>query len=160
MDEGEPRLSHLDESGAVRMVDVSSKASTRRTAKARGFIRLQARTLELVRRNALKKGDVISVAKVAGIMAAKRTAEIIPLCHNIFIEDVDVQLELQEEGISIEATAVCSSKTGIEMEALMAVSAAALAIWDMCKAVDGTMSIEGIRLVEKTKQPLVGRGEP
>jgi len=150
----ESRLSHVDEKGAVRMVDVSSKGPTERTAKARGFIRLESRTIELVRQNALKKGDVVAVAKVAGIMAAKRTSEIIPLCHNIFIENVDVQLEIRDDGIIIEATAVCSSKTGIEMEALTAVSAAALTIWDMCKAVDGSMVIEGIGLVEKRKDPL------
>jgi cyclic pyranopterin monophosphate synthase len=145
------RLSHIDESGAARMVDVSRKEAVRRTALARGRIALAPATVELVRANAIAKGDVLAVARIAGIMAAKRASELIPLCHPIFLEHVDVQLEIEPDGIAIEASTVCNEKTGIEMEALTAVSVAALAVWDMCKAVDSGMRIEGIVLVEKTK---------
>jgi cyclic pyranopterin phosphate synthase len=147
------RLTHVDESGAARMVDVSGKELSRRTARARGRIALAPATVALIRGNGLAKGDALAVARVAGIMAAKRTSEIVPLCHNIFLEKVEVVLEVEDDGVSIEATAACSEKTGVEMEALTAVSAAALAIWDMCKAVDSGMRIEGIFLVEKTKEP-------
>jgi cyclic pyranopterin phosphate synthase len=150
----EPRLTHVDESGAARMVDVSGKPLSRRIARAKGRIELASATVKLIRENALAKGDVLAMARIAGIMAAKKTSEIVPLCHNIFIEKVEVALEVEENGISIEALAICSEKTGVEMEALTAVSAAALAIWDMCKAVDSNMRIEGIYLVEKTKEEL------
>jgi cyclic pyranopterin phosphate synthase len=150
----EPRLTHVDESGAARMVDVSGKPLSRRIARAKGRIELASATVKLIRENALAKGDALAVARIAGIIAAKKTSEIVPLCHNIFIEKIDVALEVEESGISIEALAVCSEKTGVEMEALTAVSAAALAIWDMCKAVDSNMRIEGIHLVEKTKEEL------
>jgi cyclic pyranopterin phosphate synthase len=134
------------------MVDVSRKSRVRRTARAAGRIRLTPATLELVRANAIAKGDVLAVARVAGIMAAKRTSELVPLCHNIEIELVTVDLRLVPDGIEIEAEALCTDKTGIEMEALTAVSVAALAIYDMCKAVDSSMVIEGLRLVGKTKE--------
>jgi cyclic pyranopterin monophosphate synthase len=147
------RLTHVDGSGAARMVDVSGKAVSRRTARARGRVALAPATVALIRANELAKGDALAVARLAGIMAAKRTSEIVPLCHNIFLEKVEVGLELEEAGVAIEAMAACSEKTGVEMEALTAVSAAALAIWDMCKAVDHGMRIEGIILVEKTKEP-------
>jgi cyclic pyranopterin monophosphate synthase len=145
------RLSHVDESGAARMVDVSRKEAVRRTALARGRIALAPATVELVRANAIAKGDVLAVARIAGIMAAKRASELIPLCHPIFLEHVDVKLEIESDGVAIEASTVCTEKTGIEMEALTAVSVAALTVWDMCKAVDRGMRIEGIVLVEKTK---------
>jgi len=145
-------LTHVDDSGAARMVDVSAKSPSRRTARARGRIALSGSTARLIRENAIAKGDVLAVARVAGIMAAKKTSEIVPLCHNIVIEKVEVDLEVEEDGVAIEAIAVCTQKTGIEMEALTAVAAAALAIWDMCKAVDKGMRIEDIRLVEKTKE--------
>ena len=145
-------LSHVDEAGAARMVDVSGKSRSRRTAKAIGRIDLAAATLDLVRRNALQKGDVLATARIAGIMAAKKASELIPLCHNIEIEQVTVDLELDAAGIGIVARAVCSDKTGIEMEALTAVSVAALTVYDMCKAVDAAMVIREIRLVEKTKE--------
>jgi len=148
----EPKLTHVDESGAARMVDVSGKEISRRKARARGRIVLSRETVALIRDNALAKGDALAVARVAGIMAAKKTSEIVPLCHNIFLEKVEVRLEVQDDGVSIEATAVCSEKTGVEMEALTAVAAAALSLWDMCKAVDSGMRIEGICLVEKTKE--------
>lgn len=150
MDQG--RLSHVDEAGKARMVDVSGKSSVRRTARAAGRILLAPATLELIRQNGIAKGEVLAVARLAGIMGAKRTSELIPLCHNIEIEHVEVALRLAEDAVEIEARAVCTDKTGIEMEALTAVSIAALAIYDMCKAVDKTMKIEAIRLLEKTKE--------
>ena len=149
-----PRLTHVDERGAARMVDVSGKTVSRRIARAKGRIALAPSTVMLIRENALAKGDALAVARVAGIMAAKKTSEIVPLCHNIFLEKVEVELEVEEDGVSIGALAVCSEKTGVEMEALTAVSAAALSIWDMCKAVDSSMRIEGIFLVEKTKEEI------
>jgi cyclic pyranopterin monophosphate synthase len=147
-------LTHVDEAGAARMVDVSGKPPSRRVARARGRIALSGATVALIRASALAKGDALAVARLAGIMAAKRTSEIVPLCHNIFLEKVEVGLEVEDDGVSIEATAVCSEKTGVEMEALTAVSAAALAIWDMCKAVDSGMRIQDIVLVEKTKEAI------
>lgn len=144
-------LSHLDEGGAARMVDISEKPRVKRTAKARGKIRLKAETIRLVREGLLKKGDVLAVARVAGISAAKKTWDLIPLCHNIEIDRVDISFRVVEDGIKIESTAVCTDKTGIEMEALTAVSVAALTIYDMCKGVDGEMRIGEIVLVEKKK---------
>lgn len=144
-------LTHVDESGAARMVDVSGKPVSRRTSRARGRVSLSPSTVGLIRANAIEKGDVLAVARVAGVMAAKRTSEIVPLCHNIVIDTVEVDLSCEENGVVIEALAVCTQKTGVEMEALTAVAAAALAIWDMCKAVDKGMRIEDISLVEKTK---------
>ncbi|MEI6875973.1 MAG: cyclic pyranopterin monophosphate synthase MoaC [Spirochaetota bacterium] len=148
------RLTHVDETGKARMVDVSRKPRVRRRAVARGRIDLAAATIALVRDNAIAKGDVLAVARIAGIMAAKRTSELIPLCHNVEIEHVDLRLEIEADGIAIEATSICTDKTGIEMEALTAVSIAALTIWDMCKAVDKAMRIGGIVLVEKTKEEI------
>ena len=148
------KLTHVDEAGKARMVDVSAKPRVRRRAVARGRITLAAATVALVRDNALAKGDVLAVARVAGIMAAKRTSELIPLCHNVEIEHVDVALDVRDDGVEIEATSLCTDKTGIEMEALTAVSVAALTIWDMCKAVDKGMRIGDIVLVEKTKEAL------
>jgi cyclic pyranopterin monophosphate synthase len=144
-------LSHLDEQGKAVMVDVSSKPRVRRTARAAGKILMAAETLELVRANSLKKGDALAVARVAGIAAAKRTAELIPLCHNIRIDQVSVDFILAADGIDIEASAVCTESTGIEMEALSAVAVAALTLYDMCKAADKGMRITDIRLVSKTK---------
>jgi cyclic pyranopterin phosphate synthase len=144
-------LSHLDEQGSARMVDVSSKDRVRRTARAAGKILLKPETLRLLREGLLRKGDAFAVARVAGIAAAKRTAELIPLCHNIRIDHVSVDLAREEDGVRIEASAVCTESTGIEMEALTAVSVAALTLYDMCKAVDREMRIVDIHLVEKTK---------
>ncbi|TVR68404.1 MAG: cyclic pyranopterin monophosphate synthase MoaC [Spirochaetaceae bacterium] len=149
---GDEVLSHVDDSGKARMVDVSGKPSVRRTAVARGFISLAAETVALVRENGIRKGDVLTVAKLAGITGAKHTALLIPLCHQIGIEFVDVQMTLLEEGVAIEATARCTDKTGIEMEALTAVSVAALTVYDMCKAVDKQMRIGPVELVRKTKE--------
>lgn len=147
----ERNLTHVDSSGAARMVDVSAKAPVRRTAKARGKVSMAAATAELIRGNALAKGDVLAAARIAGIMGAKRTSDLIPLCHNIEIEQVTVDLRVVDDGVEIEATATCTDKTGIEMEALTAVSVAALTIWDMCKAADKGLRIESIVLMEKTK---------
>jgi cyclic pyranopterin phosphate synthase len=148
----EESLSHVDGVGAARMVDVSGKPRLRRTARAAGRVDMAPATVELVRRNALQKGDVLALARIAGIMGAKRASELIPLCHNIEIEQVSVDLRVDECGVAIEATAVCTDKTGIEMEALTAVSVAALTIYDMCKAVDKGMVLRDIRLIEKTKE--------
>mgnify|MGYP003828874029 FL=1 len=136
------------------MVDVSRKPSVRRTALAEGRIELAAATVAKIRANGIAKGNVLATARVAGIMAAKRCADMIPLCHNIEIEHVEVDFEVRDAAIAIAASARCTDKTGIEMEALAAVSVAALTIYDMCKAVDKSMRIEGIRLVEKTKEVL------
>lgn len=146
-------LTHVDEAGKATMVDVSGKPRVKRTARARCFIRLSAPTIALIRSNGLAKGDVLAVARVAGIMAAKRASELIPLCHNIEIDRVAVDFDVADDRVGIESLAVCTDKTGIEMEALTAASVAALTIWDMCKAVDKAMSIEGLTLVEKTKEP-------
>jgi len=147
-------LTHVDETGAARMVDVSRKKPLKRTARARGRIALCPETVRLIRENAIAKGDVLAAARIAGIMGAKRTSDLIPLCHNIEIEHVSVDLRILSDGVEIEATALCTEKTGIEMEALTAVSVAALTIWDMCKAVDKTMRIGDILLVEKKKEEL------
>lgn len=147
-------LSHVDSSGAARMVDVSGKPRVRRTARASGRVDMSPATVELVRSDGLKKGDVLAAARIAGIMGAKRASELIPLCHNIEIEQIAVDLTLDEGGVAIEATALCTDKTGIEMEALTAVAIAALTVYDMCKAVDKGMVLRDIRLVEKTKEAL------
>ncbi len=146
------KLSHVDGAGRASMVDVSAKPRVKRTARAAGRIELAPETVALVRANALAKGDVLATARIAGIMAAKRTAELVPLCHNVEIEHVGVELVLDGGGVAIEATASCTDKTGIEMEALTAVSVAALTVYDMCKAVDKNMRIGEIRLLEKTKE--------
>lgn len=144
-------LSHLDEHGQAHMVDVSAKPDTERTAIARGEIHLRRETLALIRQGLMKKGDVLGVARIAGIQAAKKTAELIPLCHPLPIHQVQIQLDLDEQlpGIRIEARVKTSGKTGVEMEALTAVSVAALTIYDMVKAVERSAHIENIRLVEK-----------
>ena len=144
-------LSHLDEQGRARMVDVGGKPTTNREAVARGHVSMQPKTLRLIKDGLMKKGDVLTTAQLAGIMAAKRTAELIPLCHPLPLDQVEVDLELDEERsrVNITATAKTSAKTGVEMEALTAVSVAALTLYDMCKAVDRGMRIEAIRLVRK-----------
>ncbi|HEC21455.1 MAG TPA: cyclic pyranopterin monophosphate synthase MoaC, partial [Chloroflexi bacterium] len=137
------KLTHLDETGRVNMVDVGHKPDTERVAIARGQVSMQPETLALIREGALKKGDVLAVAQIAGIMAAKRTAELIPLCHPLFLTKIDVELALDEEHsrVTIEARVQTTGKTGVEMEALTAVSAAALTVYDMAKAVDRRMRI-------------------
>ena len=145
------KLTHIDESGNANMVDVGDKDIVKRTAEATGKIYLSKETLKLIEENNIKKGDVISVARIAGIMGAKHTSELIPLCHDISIEKVSLDFTLEEDGIVIKSYCRCSYKTGIEMEALTAVSVAALTIWDMCKAVDKNMRISDITLLSKTK---------
>ncbi|HEU4565135.1 MAG TPA: cyclic pyranopterin monophosphate synthase MoaC [Gemmatimonadaceae bacterium] len=144
-------LSHVGPGGEARMVDVSSKAVTPRLARATGAIRMKAETLALIRRNGVAKGDVLAVAKVAGIMAAKRTAELIPLCHPLPLTDVQVTLEPDEQlpGIRAEATARTAAQTGVEMEAITAVAVALITIYDMAKAADREMEITSICLQEK-----------
>jgi cyclic pyranopterin phosphate synthase len=143
-------LTHFDEEGRARMVDVSDKAETARMAVARGRITMKAETFERIRSGLIAKGDVLAVAQVAGIMAAKQTSQIIPMCHPLLITGAKLRFNLVEPGeVNIEAIVKVNGKTGIEMEALTAVSVAALTIYDMCKAMDKTMTIGDIYLVEK-----------
>ena len=146
-----PPLSHLNETGRLRMVDVGDKPDTERVAIARGEVVMRVETLSLIQQGALQKGDVLSVAQVAGILAAKRTAELIPLCHPLPLTHVSVDLELADDlpGVRITATARTVGKTGVEMEALTAVAVAALTVYDMAKSVEKTLCIQNIRLVEK-----------
>jgi cyclic pyranopterin phosphate synthase len=146
------KLSHLDEQGRARMVDVSEKEVTSRIAVARGTIHMAAETLALIRQGKVEKGDVFSVARVAGIMAAKKTSELIPMCHPLNISSVEIELlpENEPPRVDIEASVRVSGKTGVEMEAMTAVAAAGLTIYDMCKAVDREMTIDEIRLVKKS----------
>ena len=146
------KLSHLNEKGEARMVDVSENDVTARIAKAEGFVAMRAETLALVETGEAKKGDVLATARIAGIMAAKRTHELIPLCHPLAITKatVDFALEHEPAGISVTAEVKVSGQTGVEMEALTAVSVACLTIYDMLKAADREMSFEGVRLVEKS----------
>ena len=145
-------FSHLDREGAARMVDVGQKAVVRRKATAVGRVRMSPETVSLLRERALPKGDALNTARIAGIMAAKRTPDLIPLCHGLNLTAVDVEFEVGEDEIHIVATARASDRTGVEMEALTAVSIAALTVYDMCKAVDKGMVIEEVRLLEKTKE--------
>lgn len=147
-----PKLTHIDKKGKAKMVDVTAKDITEREAVAKGSVFMQQGTLEVVLANEIKKGDVLGVAMIAGIMAAKRTGEIIPLCHPLNITSVDISFEpvRDKNCIDITATVKVSSQTGVEMEALTAVSVAALTIYDMCKAIDKGMTISGIRLMKKT----------
>ena len=145
------KLSHTDETGKANMVDVGHKTNQLRIAKAKGFIRLNEITLKLIRENQIKKGDVLTVAQIAGIQAAKQTSALIPLCHNLLITKADVKLSIEADGVSAESEVRCIGQTGIEMEALTAVSIALLTIYDMCKAVDKNMTISEIKLVSKTK---------
>ena len=146
------RLTHLDAAGHARMVDVSDKDVTTRIATAKGSIRMAPATLALIREGGFKKGDVLSIARLAGIMGAKRTSELIPLCHPLALSSVKVDLVVSPAGDGIDITATCKieAKTGVEMEALTAVSVAALTVYDMCKAVDRGMVIGDIRLIHKS----------
>jgi cyclic pyranopterin phosphate synthase len=144
-------LSHVDETGGVRMVDVGGKPSSRRRAVARAQLSMAAETASRLRD--LPKGDALTTAQIAGIMAAKRTGELIPLCHPLPLTHVAVRLDLGEAGVEIEAVAETTAQTGVEMEALVAATVAALTVYDMAKAVDPGMVVEGVRLVEKTKTP-------
>jgi len=145
------RLSHVDEAGRIRMVDVGGKPVTAREAVARGHIRISAAARRQIRAGGLKKGDPLETARLAGIMAAKQTAALIPLCHPLPISHADVQITPAADGYAIEAIVRTTAQTGVEMEALTAVSVAALTVYDMVKAVDKTMVIDGIHLVSKSK---------
>lgn len=145
------QFTHFDEHGASRMVDVGQKPVTERMARASGRVRMSAETLRRIRDRKLEKGDVLEVARLAGIMAAKRTGELIPLCHPIGLDSVEVNFDFPDEtSVAIEARTQVAAKTGVEMEAMVAVSAAALCIYDMCKAVDRSMTIEQVQLEEKS----------
>ena len=148
----EHAFTHLDDSGRPRMVDVSDKGDTRREATARGEVHMRPETLAAIRAGGLAKGDVLATAQVAGVMAAKRTWEIIPMCHPLLLTGVGISFDLDDVAsvVHISATVRTTGKTGVEMEALTAVSAAALTVYDMCKAVDPAMRIEHVRLVEKS----------
>jgi cyclic pyranopterin phosphate synthase len=144
-------LSHVDETGRLRMVDVGGKAPSRRRATARATVRMTPQTAARLR--ALPKGDALAAAELAGIMAAKRTSELIPLCHPLPLSVVEVRAEVGDEGVELLASAETTAQTGVEMEALVAVSVAALTVYDMAKAIDKGMVVEDVRLVEKTKEP-------
>ncbi len=145
-------LTHMDALGCPRMVDISEKPDTKREAVAKGIVRMQASTLDLIKKTTIPKGDVLAVAKLAGIMAAKQTPHLIPLCHPVLIGNIKVEFDLDEEINTIDITTMVKStgKTGVEMEALTATAVAALTIYDMCKAVDRSIRIESIRLIRKS----------
>jgi cyclic pyranopterin phosphate synthase len=145
------KLTHIDSEGRANMVDVGGKKIQFRVARAEGFIRLQPETIQLIKDNKMKKGDVLTVAEIAGIQAGKKTSELIPLCHPLQITKLDVKTEIVNDGIHVESLAKCVGQTGIELEALTAVSVALLTVYDMCKAVDKKMTIEEIKLIEKLK---------
>jgi cyclic pyranopterin monophosphate synthase len=145
-------FTHFDEHGASRMVDVSGKQVTVRTAKAEGYVLMRPETLRVIRQKQISKGDVLEVARLAGIMATKRTDELIPLCHSLGLDSAEVDFDFPVDvgGIRVESRVSVTARTGVEMEALMAVSIAALTIYDMCKSMDRGMQIDGIQLLEKT----------
>jgi cyclic pyranopterin monophosphate synthase len=147
-----PEFTHFDKEGKARMVDVSDKAETERAATAKGSVLMQPATLALIKQGGVKKGDVLSIARLAGIMGAKRTPDLIPLCHPLALTSVQVDLTLDEVRNAVDITATCklTGKTGVEMEALTAVSVAALTVYDMCKAVDKGMQITDVRLTHKS----------
>jgi len=145
------KLSHVDDKGKANMVDVGKKPDQVRVAKATGHITLQPETIELIRDNAMKKGDVLTIAEVAGIQGGKKTSDLIPLCHPLQITKLDVKATIDDTGVRVNSEARCVGKTGIEMEALTSVSVALLTVYDMCKAVDKTMNIDETKLVEKIK---------
>jgi cyclic pyranopterin phosphate synthase len=145
------KLSHVDDKGKANMVDVGAKPDQVRIAKATGHIALQPETIELIRDNAMKKGDVLTIAEIAGIQGGKKTSDLIPLCHPLQITKIDVKATIDDTGVRINSEARCVGKTGIEMEALTSVSIALLTVYDMCKAVDKTMNMDETKLVEKIK---------
>jgi len=148
------KLTHIDEHGKAKMVDVSHKPDQIRVARAKGFIKLQAETVAMIRDNKMKKGDVLTVAEIAGIQGAKKNSELIPLCHPLPLSKVEVKTNLTDKGVEVETMAKCIGQTGVEMEALMAASVALLTVYDMCKAVDKQMVLTEITLIEKTKTDL------
>lgn len=144
-------LSHIDEKGKANMVDVSNKSIQKRIATAKGEILLKKETIRLIEENQIKKGDVLKIAEFAGILAAKKTSELIPLCHPLYLTKVDVSANITETGVCIESTVICVGQTGVEMEALTAVQVGLLTIYDMCKAVDKQMIITNVTLIDKIK---------
>ncbi|MFO7980683.1 MAG: cyclic pyranopterin monophosphate synthase MoaC [Candidatus Aminicenantes bacterium] len=148
------KLTHVSSKGKAEMVDIGSKKMTHREAAAQGRIYLRPETVQLIKEQNIKKGEVLAVARIAGISAAKKTSELIPLCHNIPFNKIDIDFNIKKDVIDIQASASCDWKTGIEMEALTAVSVAALTIYDMCKGVDKEMRITDIKLKEKTKSEI------
>jgi len=147
---GSSKLTHVDSEGRSRMVDVTEKVQTRRIARAEAFVEMSAATLKLLRGNALPKGNPLETARIAGIQAAKKTSELIPLCHPLPLTHVDVSIALARGGVRVEATASTKAETGVEMEALTAAAVAALTLYDMCKAVEKGITIGNIRLLEKS----------
>lgn len=145
-------LTHTAADGSASMVDISDKPTSHRQAIAAGHIKLQPGTLELIRQNEIQKGDVLAVARIAGIQAAKQTQHLIPLCHQIALSKVSVDFALTSDGVTVTSAAKTTGQTGVEMEALTAVSVALLTIYDMCKAVDKSMRLDGVHLVSKTKE--------
>jgi cyclic pyranopterin phosphate synthase len=150
MVDSQDSLTHVNAAGEAHMVDVGGKDDSRRRARAGGRVRLSAEALAAVQDNTNKKGDVLAVARIAGIQAAKKTSDLIPLCHALSLSSVTVEFRIENEEILVEATAVCTGKTGVEMEALTAASVACLTIYDMCKAIDRAMVISDVRLLEKS----------
>ncbi len=146
------KLSHINKEGKAKMVDIGDKPEQIRIAKASGFIKLQENTIHLIRENLIKKGDVLTIAEIAGIQAAKETSALIPLCHSLMLTKVEVKTTLKKEGVLVESMIKCVGKTGVEMEALTAVSVSLLTIYDMCKAVDKKMVISDIKLEFKEKK--------
>ena len=145
------KLTHIDEKGKANMVDVAGKPQQTRMALAEGFIHLQTETVALIRENQMKKGDVLTVSEIAGIQAAKKTSELIPLCHPIMLTKVSVKATLKENGVHVSCMAKCIGQTGVEMEALTGVQMGLLTVYDMCKAVDKAMHIENVHLIKKIK---------
>lgn len=145
------KLSHVDEHGKANMVDVGAKDDQKRIAKATGHITLKPETIQLIQDNSMKKGDVLTISEIAGIQGGKRTSELIPLCHPLQITKLNVKATIDKTGVRVNSEARCVGKTGIEMEALTAVSVALLTVYDMCKAVDKEMNIDEVKLLEKTK---------
>jgi len=150
----EHKLSHIDSEGKANMVDVGHKPDQIRIAKAEGFIHLAEATIKLIRDNDMKKGDVLTISEIAGIQGAKRTSELIPLCHPLQLTKVDIKATIKDKGVHVLGMAKCIGQTGVEMEVLNGVSIALLTIYDMCKAVDKNMIISDVRLIEKTKSDI------
>lgn len=148
------KLTHIDQQGKASMVDVGDKTPQIRIAKAKGFIKLAAQTIQLIQENKIKKGDVLTIAEIAGIQAAKKNSDLIPLCHPLQLTKVEVTTKLTDDGVEVNSMVKCIGQTGVEMEALTAVSIALLTVYDMCKAVDKAMIVSDITLVEKTKTDL------
>lgn len=146
------KLSHIGDDNRPSMVDVSNKPPQKRTATARGNIKLEPNTLELIGENKIKKGNVLLTAELAGVQSAKKTSDLIPLCHPLLLSKIDVKAVAECDGVTVESTVICTGQTGVEMEALTAVSTALLTVYDMCKAVDKNMLIGGIVLVDKIKE--------